>query len=527
MLSSTEPRADVSAAPRPVATGWRTGGLGRWRDAALDVRHIMAFHGQTVRKRWVVRFALGLIALVTALFAFAGALVEPDEMIAMGYSLEDALPYAFPAVLLLALAAAMGGGGGKELLPSTQGHVHPLGPLVDHLGALLLVPLNLAWLLQVWLLLALTAMAVDGHLLGSHLVVLLWALAASSIGQGLGWMVEGVRRTEHGKAVVWASGAVLAVAGLVTYRAGALPGVVQALPSTWVVDSLGTAWWPLAALALLPVIVLAVWLGGIAATWALSRPSREQQRNESGVYPAREAPRRSGGFAQGALLRQMDRDSVWRSIGMRRGLLMLGLGPGLIALVMGMSWGEALILPGLAASGAALLFGINAFCLDGRGAVWRETLPIDPLSIFDARARVLAECLAVVSVLTLVAPALRNGLPDANTALALALFWSIVVLQVVAVSMSWSLRSPYAVDLSSPRAVPAPPGAMLGYAARLSLVTTLSGMLFGGLASIGVWWLTLALAVPFWLWSGTRLLLVRRRWRDAEVRARVALTVVP
>ena len=34
-----------------------------------------------------------------------------------------------------------------------------------------------------------------------------------------------------------------------------------------------------------------------------------------------------------ALLRRRDRDSVWRSVGMRRGLMVLGLGPGLVALV--------------------------------------------------------------------------------------------------------------------------------------------------------------------------------------------------
>ena len=35
------------------------------------------------------------------------------------------------------------------------------------------------------------------------------------------------------------------------------------------------------------------------------------------------------------------------------------------------------ILPGLVASGGALLFGVNAWCLDGRGALWRESLPVD------------------------------------------------------------------------------------------------------------------------------------------------------
>jgi hypothetical protein len=102
-----------------------------------------------------------------------------------------------------------------------------------------------------------------------------------------------------------------------------------------------------------------------------------------------------------------------------------------------------------------------------------------------------------------------------------------VVLQVVATSMSWSVRRPFAVNLSSPRATPAPPGTMLGYAAKLSLTTTLTGLLFSGLGQIGLWWLTLAVAVPFGVWSSVRLWLARRRWLDHSRRAQIALTVVP
>ena len=43
------------------------------------------------------------------------------------------------------------------------------------------------------------------------------------------------------------------------------------------------------------------------------------------------------------------------------------------------------VLPGLVASGGALLFGVNAWCLDGRGALWRESLPVAPATVFTAR----------------------------------------------------------------------------------------------------------------------------------------------
>ena len=60
---------------------------------------------------------------------------------------------------------------------------------------------------------------------------------------------------------------------------------------------------------------------------------------------------------------------------------------------------------------AALLFGVNAWCLDGRGMVWRETLPVVPERVFDARTLVVGECLLAVSGITLVMALVRNGLP--------------------------------------------------------------------------------------------------------------------
>ncbi len=44
-------------------------------------------------------------------------------------------------------------GGGRELLSRDQGVAFPVSPTTDHLGALLMAPLNIAWLLQSWALL--------------------------------------------------------------------------------------------------------------------------------------------------------------------------------------------------------------------------------------------------------------------------------------------------------------------------------------------------------------------------------------
>ncbi len=100
-----------------------------------------------------------------------------------------------------------------------------------------------------------------------------------------------------------------------------------------------------------------------------------------------------------------------------------------------------------------------------------------------------------------------------------------VLLQVVAVSMSWSGRRPFPVQLASARATPAPPIVMVGYSARLAVSTTLTAMLFSSAAQAPAWWLVPAMAVPFLVWSWVRLRRARRRWLDAPQRARVVVAV--
>ena len=93
-----------------------------------------------------------------------------------------------------------------------------------------------------------------------------------------------------------------------------------------------------------------------------------------------------------ALIRT-DRSSVWRAVPMRRGMLVLAIGPGLVAIAGNLPWPTMTVLPGLVASGGALLFGVNVWCLDGRGGLWRESLPVNPSLVFAARAFVLGEFL--------------------------------------------------------------------------------------------------------------------------------------
>ena len=300
--------------------------------------------------------------------------------------------------------------------------------------------------------------------------MLAWVLTATALGQAAGWAVEGVRRTARGVLVVRIGAGAVVVVLAALHLAGLLAPLARSLPTTWLADTSQTGRWPLALGVLLLLTVTGLVLGARPAAWALGLPPREELRVQSGVHEARHVPEPRWGSADRALLRRLDRGSVWRSVGMRRGLMVLGIGPGLVALVAGLEWGTVLLLPGLTASGAALLFGVNAWCLDGKGMVWRETLPVSSADVFDVRALVVAECMAAVSGVTVVLALLRNGLPPLVTGVAVASCWLVVLVQVLAIVMTWSVRSPYSVDLSSPRATPAPHAAMAGYAGRLSLV---------------------------------------------------------
>jgi hypothetical protein len=502
-----------------------------WLEAARDTRHLMAFRARTVRRRGAASFGLAVVVVLTAVFAVVPSRVDlrsggsaPLERALT--ALESNLGAAFAGFLLLAVGAAMGSGGGRELLSRSEAAVHPISPVTEHLGALLLAPVNLAWMVQAWSLLAVTALVTPPqHLVGAQLVVLAWVLAATALGQAAGWAVEGVRRTARGVLVVRIGAGAVVVGLAALHLAGLLAPLARSLPTTWLADTAQTGRWPLALGVLLLLTVIGLVLGARPAAWALGLPPREELRVQSGVHEARHVPEPRWGSADRALLRRLDRGSVWRSVGMRRGLMVLGIGPGLVALLAGLEWGTVLLLPGLTASGAALLFGVNAWCLDGKGMVWRETLPVSSADVFDVRALVVAECMAAVSGVTVVLALLRNGLPPLVTGVAVAACWLVVLVQVLAIVMTWSVRSPYSVDLSSPRATPAPHAAMAGYAGRLSLVTTLTALLFTGLTALPWAWAPAVVALPFLAWSTRRLLRARRRWSAGDERARVVLTV--
>jgi hypothetical protein len=209
---------------------------------------------------------------------------------------------------------------------------------------------------------------------------------------------------------------------------------------------------------------------------------------------------------------------------LRRGLAVLSILPGLVALAGALEWSMVCILPGLVASGGALLFGVNSWCLDGRGALWRDSLPVPARLVFVSRVVVLVEVLLLSTAVTLLLASLRAGVPSAGEVAAVLCAALVVSLQVVSTSLRWSVRRPFSVDMRSARATPAPPLVMVGYSTRLALGTTLTGLLFT-VASRATWGWSVLLALPFALFSVYRLTQTAQAWEHPEIRARVVATV--
>jgi hypothetical protein len=101
---------------------------------------------------------------------------------------------------------------------------------------------------------------------------------------------------------------------------------------------------------------------------------------------------------------------------------------------------------------------------------------------------------------------------------------AVVTAQVVATCMRWSVRHPYASELRTARDAPAPPLAMVGYAARLAFGTTCVGLLFNASSRLPWAW-SLLLLVPLVMWSAVRLRRTATAWAVPEKRSAVIAAV--
>ena len=501
----------------------------RWsveaRRSVSDLGALLAFRRAGLAPASARRLRVaGWVALALVVMAMAGpAYLGGDAPREDAGNILALLPSFCLGFLGLTIFSAIAAGGGREVVPREQGVAFPVSSTTDHLGALLLAPLNLAWFVQAVSLLGAASYALGPHHLWAYeLPLLVWVLVATALAQAVGWVAEGVRRGPHGPLVlrlfmlgVGATAVALVLSGRVATVLDHSPTVLllrlvlAGAAGEWVACLLGT-------FALVAVGAAAVAAGARPARWALHRPMREELRLESGRQQPRPSPRSDLMMAL-----RLDRAAVWRSVPLRRGLAVLSVMPGAVALAGRLEWHMLAVLPGLVVSGAALLFGVNTWCLDGRGLLWRESLPMSSRLSFWSRVLVQLEVLLGSAAVTLVLAALGAGLPTTGEVVAVLAGTAVVALQVVGASMRWSIARPFAADLRSARATPAPPVVMVGYSARLALVTTVTGLVFSGLAQLGDVPLILLVALCCLLWSGLRLERSAGRWVQPEIRSRV------
>ena len=431
---------------------------------------------------------------------------------------------AFAATSIVAAASA----GARTLLPRDQSAVFPISPLTEHLGTLILAPLNAAWIVQAAGLLVLTGWGFSrtGTLAAGLSVTLLWILTCTAVAQVAGWLMELSRTTAAGPWIVRGSGLVTAAAIAWLVISGSLSAALDRAPTTLFVaiavrPTVFTAGSMLALIALPLVTALAVGAGAWLVAVLHRRTPNDQVRIEARCYPAREMP----GSAL-ALSVRIDRASVWRSAPLRRGLVTLAAIPGGAAALAGLPWHLLVLLPGLAASGAGLLFGVNALALDGAGAVWRESLPGRPRVLLTARLIVVSEvCVLAGAEAALIGLVRAPGLPSRAEAIALAGSLIASTALVLGRCANWSLAHPYAARLRDARDHPAPHAAMAGYSARLALSTTMVGLVF----SLCARWQLIGPAVLFTiaavLWCAFTVSGTISRWEDATRRSTVIATV--
>ncbi len=499
------------------------------RSSRQDLGSLLEFRssGLTRRERRRMRVGLAVVVALTFVAAIAPAyLGGPFPRVNSG-QLIALLPSFCLGFFLLVAFTAVASAGGREIVPREQAVVFPISTTADHFGALILAPLNIAWVAQTWALLGLTSYVLGPErMVAYELPVVAWILAATALAQVVGWIAEGVRRGPHGIVLFRGVMLMLALGTATLVVTGRISAVLDHSPTGQVLvmalDGQGGRFlpWGTGVLGLLVIAVGATVLGAIPARWALERPMREELRLESGRHQARPMPR-----SDFMMMLRIDRAAVWRSVPLRRGLMVLALMPGAVAFAGQLEWRMLTILPGLVASGGALLFGVNSWCLDGRGGLWRDSLPVSPRVAFVSRSVVLLEVLLCAAAATLLLAALRAGPPTMSEVAALVCSTLVVCTQVVAASMRWSIARPFSVDLRSARATPAPPVVMAAYSARLAMATTVTGLVFSGLAQLEDVTLTLDAALLFLIWSGWRLERAAQRWDDPVTRSRVVSVV--
>jgi hypothetical protein len=494
-----------------------------------QLRALVALRWQMIRdprvQRGLLLLALSLPLLILA-GGTAGQFVRDGDLSANLLLLNPSLLLGFA---VLTVVAPLSNGGGSELFPPEQLAAFPVTPRTVFLGSLASAPLNLAWATQVISLVATTAFVADRSplVLLSVLTTFAYIAFTTTAGQAIGWYVVGVRQVAVGRFVTRAIGLAVFVGLGVLLALGKGTELLDASPTTRVTVAAQQGSradylpWALTTAVLAIGSVVAVALGARAADWALRRPSDDSRASDS----RRMRRRGDAGSALQALLRA-DRGSVWRSTPLRRGLVVLALLPGAVAAGAGIRWSSLALIPGLVAAGSGLLFGVNAFCLDGSGGLWLASLPHPGRTSALAKALVTGEtCLLAVLVAAGTGSLRSPGPPTAADLTALVSSALASTALVAAMCLRLSVLRPHKADLRGPRDAPAPPATMTVYSLRLALATTLVGTLFVACAESRVAAAGPVLGLLVLAWAARSLRRTLRTFDTPAVRARVVSVV--
>ena len=494
-----------------------------------QLRALVALRWQMIRQRklrWGLLLLL-LIPIALVFFGIYGLQFVPAEQ---SFNIAVATPTLYLGFLFLVVIAPLAAGGGYELYPSEQLIAYPIQPRTVFRGTLLLAPANLAWILNVVALIIVTAFAVGPLTFGTAravISVLAFITLVTIAGQTFAWWVVGIRQSRRGRIATWAVAAGLALVVAIIFRLNLAFDALDSSPTKYALLNAVDGYmgrytnWLLGLTVMMAGAAFALAIGSRATAWALRRPGDHTNRDSSRPVRRRE-PRRSV-LAEFVAI---DRRSVWRSLPLRRGIVVLVLLPGLVAALAGMNWQSLVLLPGLVAAGAGLLFGINAFALDASGSTWLSTLPDWPRYAFVAKTWVVAEIALLAVGAALLGGALRAPPPHSAAEVTAAFFAAISCASlVVSTGMRSSLRHPYRADLRGSRDTPAPPGVMALHSVRLAVLTTGISLLFTAATLAGIWWIPILMAVPVLAFSALSLIESERAWEHPHVRAHIVATV--
>ena len=259
-----------------------------------------------------------------AALTIAGAQAIPAQR---AFDLTLVTPTLFLAFAVLAVIAPLAAGGGNELFPPEQLAAYPVRPSTVFAGSLLLAPLNLAWIVQVIILLASSSLLIRNNVVGMMAALftsLAYIALITTLGQALGWAVMGVRQSRRGRVLVWIAATVTVLTFLVLWRADVLVKLLDASRTRWVIvtglaeSNQDISRWVSGTALMLLLFIAAIPLGARIVGWVQRRPG------DSGVQrDARAYRHRSSHMSALAQLRMVDRASVWRSSSLRRGVLVL------------------------------------------------------------------------------------------------------------------------------------------------------------------------------------------------------------